>query len=319
MAVGANHGSVSYPLRVVVRECAEGCRPRRVRTLREFMEAEIRIPDGPHKGLRFSVSLQPYTALWMQAHADAIEGRSGLNTFIGVGPTQSGKTLSMFVAPAMYHLFEIEESICCLVPDENMVNDKWKEDFLPAIQASRYASLLPTSGEGSRGGSVSDAVRFKNGTTLKFLTAGGDEKSVAGFTTRVLFVTELNKFGQLSSASAEGNRFAQAQGRLRAYGDRALTYAECTVDTEHGLVWNEYKNGTASRIAIPCGHCGEYVTLGREHLHGWEDAKNAVEATRLARWNCPECGVIWEPGEREKFAQGSVLVHGGQEIVRKGK
>lgn len=294
----------------------QGYRPRRIRTLREFMESEIRIPDGPDKGLRFTCVRQPYTALWFDAHAQAMAGESGLNTFIGVGPTQSGKTLSMFIGPAMFHLFEIRESIACLVPDENMVNDKWQEDFLPAIRASRFADQLPTSGQGARGGRVSDAVRFKNGTTLKFLTAGGDDKSVAGFTTRVLFVTELNKFNQRSTTSSEGNRFAQAAGRLRAYGDRAMIYAECTVDTEAGLVWTEYRNGTSSRIAMPCGYCGDYVTLGRENLTGWEDAKNAVEATRLAHWNCPACGTVWDKGDREKFAQGSVLIHNGQEVRR---
>lgn len=299
------------------------CRPKRVRDLRTFAEAEIRIPDGPYKGTRFSCDQQPYTALWFAAHAQATgtaEGQhtgadcTGLNIFISVGPTQSGKTLSTLVIPGMWHLFELEETVCCLVPDDDMVNDKWKEDFLPAIKASRYAKLLPTDGEGSRNGKVRDAVRFQNGVTLKFLTAGGSDKSVAGFTSRVLLATEINAFGKLSEASAEGNRWEQALGRLRAYGDRALVYGECTVDTESGLVWTEYSNGTASRIAMPCGYCGEYVTPGREQLIGWQGAKTIVQAKNEARWCCPACGVIWEPGDREIFARGSVLVHKGQEI-----
>ncbi len=342
------------------------CRPRTVRDLRSFAESEIRLPDGPDKGLRFSVLRQPYTALWFAAHAGATGGESGggsatgdmaisggesgvrslesggktpfgrengglesppsmvaesleadcsgLRIFITLGPTQSGKTLSTLVIPAMWHLFEWEETVCCLVPDESMVNDKWKEDFLPAIRASRYANLLPTTGEGSRNGKVQDAVRFKNGVTLKFLTGGGDDKSVAGFTSRVLLATEINKFGKMSAASAEGNRWAQALGRLRAYGDRAVVYGECTVDTEAGLVWMEYQAGTGSRIAMPCGYCGDYVTLGREQLVGWQQARTEVQAAQLARWCCPSCGVIWAPGDRELFSRGSVLVHRGQEV-----
>lgn len=347
------------------------CRPRTVRDLRSFAESEIRLPDGPDKGLRFSVLRQPYTALWFKAHAAACGGESGvrslesggetppippvaaphaiaggtlnpgeellasgvledgqawsliadcsgLRIFITLGPTQSGKTLSTLVIPAMWHLFEWEETVCCLVPDESMVNDKWKEDFLPAIRASRYANLLPTTGEGSRNGKVQDAVRFKNGVTLKFLTGGGDDKSVAGFTSRVLLATEINKFGKMSAASAEGNRWAQALGRLRAYGDRAVVYGECTVDTEAGLVWMEYQAGTGSRIAMPCGYCGDYVTLGREQLVGWQQARTEVQASQLARWCCPSCGVIWAPGDRELFSRGSVLVHRGQEVTRAG-
>lgn len=318
-----------------IRRLVASCRPRRIRDLRTFAESEIRLPDGPHKGLRFSVARQPYTACWFQAHAEATgtgapavvdDGQglspgalwadcSGLNVFINLGPTQSGKTLSSLVIPAMWHLFELAESVCCLVPDESMVNDKWKEDFLPAIRASRFARYLPRVGEGSRNGKVTDAVRFENDVTLKFLTGGGGDKSVAGFTTRVLLATEINAFGKLSDASAEGSRWSQALGRLRAYGARALVYGECTVDTESGLVWSEYMGGTASRVAMPCGYCGDYVTLGRDNLVGWQGARTIVEAKASARWCCPACGVIWEPGDRELFARGSVLVHKGQEVV----
>ena len=299
------------------------CRPRRVRDLWTFAEAEIILPDGPFRGLRFSVATQPYTAVWFQAHAEATGSGarygadcSGLNVFINVGPTQSGKTLSTLVIPVLWHLFEHEETVCVLVFDEDMANDKWQEDFKPAIEKSRFAKYLPKSGEGSRNGKVTDAVRFTNGVTLKFLTAGGSDQSVAAFTSRVLAVTELNAFGKISESSSEGNRWAQARGRLRAYGDRAVVYGECTVSTETGLVWTEYTNGTASRMAMPCGYCGEYVTLGREHLVGWQGAKSVVEAKRDARWVCPACGVIWAPGDRERFARGMVLVHAGQEIER---
>lgn len=303
------------------------CRPRKVRDLWTFAEQEIVFPNGPDKDLRFSVHRQPYTALWFLAHAqatstveelDGVADCSGLNVFICVGPTQSGKTLSTLVIPALWHLFEHEETICCLVPDEDMVNDKWQEDFRPVIEKSRYARYLPRGGQGSRNGKVTDAVRFTNGVTLKFLTGGGDDKSVAGFTTRVLLATELNAFGKLSEASSEGNRWTQAIGRTRAFGDRAVIYGECTVDTESGLVWSEYMNGTASRIAMPCGYCGDYVTLEREHLVGWQGAKTVVQAKAMARWCCPACGVIWEPGERELFARGSVLLHKRQEVRGSG-
>ena len=96
---------------------------------------------------------------------------------------------------------------------------------------------------------------FREWRDAEILTGGGGDKSVAAFTSRVLAATEINAFGKLSEASAEGNRWTQALGRLRAYGDRAVVYSECTVDTESGLVWTEYTNGTGSRVAMPCGYC----------------------------------------------------------------
>ncbi|MEZ6130522.1 MAG: hypothetical protein R3C59_17690 [Planctomycetaceae bacterium] len=68
------------------------------------------------------------------------------------GPTQNGKTLMCYVIPVLYHLFELNETVIVGLPSIDMANDKWTEDFLPVIQVSECASLIPTNGEGSRGG-----------------------------------------------------------------------------------------------------------------------------------------------------------------------
>jgi hypothetical protein len=38
-------------------------RPRRLRSMRQFAEEEIIIPDGPYTGRRFRCDRQPYTGL----------------------------------------------------------------------------------------------------------------------------------------------------------------------------------------------------------------------------------------------------------------
>ena len=81
---------------------------RRLRTMREFAEQEIVIPDGPYTGRRFRCSRQPYTRLWFYA---VDSGR--WTRCVATGPTQSGKTLSAFVIPTLYHLFEIGETQIC--------------------------------------------------------------------------------------------------------------------------------------------------------------------------------------------------------------
>src|SRR5690242_9240513 len=64
-------------------------RPRRLRSMREFAEQEIVIPDGPFQGRRFRCDRQPYTGLWF----DAVDsGR--WSRYVATGPTQSGKTLA---------------------------------------------------------------------------------------------------------------------------------------------------------------------------------------------------------------------------------
>ena len=110
---------------------------------------------------------------------------------MATGPTQSGKTLACFVIPLLYHLFEIRETVICGLPDIDMAMDKWSVDILPVIEQSQYRELLPTKGSGSRGGRV-ESIPFRNGATLKFMSGGGGDKSRAGFTSRVMVITETD-------------------------------------------------------------------------------------------------------------------------------
>jgi hypothetical protein len=80
-------------------------RPPRLRTMREFAEQEIVIPDGPFANRHFRCSRQPYTGLWF----DALDS-GHWNRCVATGPTQSGKTLACFIIPLLYHLFEIGET-----------------------------------------------------------------------------------------------------------------------------------------------------------------------------------------------------------------
>ena len=118
--------------------CLSLAKAPRLRSMREFAEAEIVIPDGPFAGRRFRCSRQPYTGLWFD---EVDSGR--WSRCVATGPTQSGKTLCCFVIPLLYHLFEVGETVICGLPDMDMAGDKWREDILPAIEHSRYRDLLP--------------------------------------------------------------------------------------------------------------------------------------------------------------------------------
>jgi hypothetical protein len=256
-------------------------RPSLRRSLRRFAEEEIVIPDGPFEGRKFSCARQPYTGLWFDAVDSGLWPRS-----VATGPTQSGKTLASFVIPLLYHLFEIGETTICGLPDMDMAADKWREDILPAIERSRYRDLLPTRGGGSRGGRV-ESIQFLNGATLKFMSGGGGDKSRAGFTARVVVITETDGMDEAGLRSRESDKITQLEARTRAYGSRKRIYMECTVSTEQGRTRIEYQHGTRSRIVLPCPHCGQWVAPEREHLVGWQSAANQVEARRIGAFVWP--------------------------------
>ncbi len=280
--------------------------------MRQFAEEEIIIPDGPFANLRFRADRLPYAGLWL----DAVD--SGLyNEVVSTGPTQTGKSLLCFVLPILYHLFEVRESVICGIPMMNMADEKLTADILPIINRSRYKSKLPTSGPGCRGGSVATGrpIRLGNGTTLRFMSGGGGDKTRAGARARVLVVTETDGMDESGGTSREADKIKQLQGRLRSHGARRMIYKECTVSIEQGHTWQAYNAGTQSRIALPCPHCGEYVTPEREHLHGWQNAESVIEAKAKAHFCCPACGEAWTEEQRIEANAAGKLLHRGQKIV----
>jgi len=287
-------------------------RAPRLRTMREFAEQEIVIPTGPFQGRRFSVERQPLASLWFHEVENPYWQR-----FVATGPTQSGKTLSAYVIPILFHLFEHRETVIAGLPTMEMAADKWQSDLLPAIERTRYRELIPLRGDGSRGGKV-ESVQFRNGATLRFMSGGGGDKKRAGYTARVLVVTEVDGMDESGASSREADKITQLERRTTAFGDQARTYLECTVSVEKGRTWQEYTAGSQSRIALPCPHCGVYVTPEREHCVGWKDAETEVDARAKTSLVCPSCGALWTEDQRIAANHRGVLVHRGQDVDASG-
>jgi phage terminase large subunit GpA-like protein len=305
--------TAQHPTHGDMRWFLQQSRPLRLRLMREFAEAEIVIPSGPFAGRNFRCHRQPYTGLWF----DQIDSGHWTRC-VATGPTQSGKTLACFVIPVLYHLVEMGETVILGVPDMDMAADKWREDLLPVIEQSRYRSLLPRQGGGSRGGKV-ESITFTNGATLKFMSGGGSDKSRAGFTSRVLGVTETDGMDTPGGSSRESDKITQLEARTRAYGSRKRAYLECTVSTEQGRTWQEYIHGTHSQIVIPCSHCQAWVSPEREHLTGWQGAESEHAARAAGAFSCPACGVIWSTQERVDANGKCQLLHEGQSINKTGE
>lgn len=293
-------------------ELGSRLRTPKIRTRREFAEQEIVLSTGPFKGFKFSCDRQPVARLLF---AELDSGRWP-RVFV-VACNQTGKSLLAFIIEIMYVLFELRENLIVGVPSENMMLDKWMIDLKPMIKDSRFGDYLPKAGSGSRGGKAI-TIEFEHGAALRFMTEGGDDQSRSHFAAAHLRVTEVNGFDNTGSSSVEGDKFRQLERRTLAFGSSATTLGECTAGTEKGRLWTEYKNGTASRIAIRCVHCGRYVTPEREHLIGWKDAKSVREARENAAIVCPKCASVWSESDRLEANRHCVLVHKGQDVLPDG-
>ncbi len=146
------------------------------------------------------------------------------------------------------------------------------------------------------------------------MSGGGSDKSRAGFTSRVVAITETDGMDQPAGTSRESDKITQLEARTRAYGMRKRIYMECTVSTEQGRTWQEYLIGTRSQIVLPCPHCGEWVSPEREHLTGWQGAATQAEARQTGVFSCPACNAIWSHDNRVKANQRCELLHHGQTI-----
>ena len=303
------------PLRDDLRWMLDQTRTPPVRPISQWVEEEIRLPEGPYKGEPYRHARHPASRLWF----DEIDsGR--WNRFAATGPTQNGKTLMCYVCPVLWHLFELQETVIIGLPTMDMANDKYSRDFLPTIEASQYRSLLPLTGEGSRGGLVKREIKFRNGATLRFMSGGGRDQKRAGYTSRVLAVTEVDGLDESGDGSREADKIEQLEGRTRAFGRRGKQiYLECTASIETGRIWQEWTGGTQSRIVRPCPHCGAWVTPEREHLVGWQEAVDEEQAAELAHFVCPECEAPWSESDRFAAAEQAILVHRGQEVTPEGK
>lgn len=287
--------------------------PPKRRSVIEFAESEIILPDGPYQGLRFRADRQPVNRLWFAE----IE-RDVWRNLWATGPSQSSKTLVCVVIVALYHLFELGETIIFGLPDENMAFDKWSKTIKPVLERTKYCDQIPNVGRGVRGG-VFDSITFLNGATLKFMTGGGGDKSRSHFTARVVFITEADGMAGASSTSVEADPITQIKARTRAFKDRARTYGECTVTTKTGRTWQEITVlGSNSRIVVPCPRCGVWIAPGRQDLKGWEAAENELQACELSKFYCPECDEPMSDDDRITAVRDCRLVHAGQEIKRDG-
>jgi phage terminase large subunit GpA-like protein len=304
----------------VERNFATAARPRVVRGHQEFAESEIWVTNGPHPDDYFRCENQPISRLLFD------ELDRGWPRVVATGPSQSGKTLNMFVIPLLRAVYELREDVIVGVPEADMAAAKWEKDIEPSlIQSPNLQHLIPKKGAGSKGGSVKDSIKLGNGVSIKIMTRGSSDAGKAGFTSRYVFATEAAAWSTSTGNSAESSPFEQLEARQRSHrrSERRMML-EGTLTDRWSLPWTlkagDEPDGppisTDSRIMCKCPHCPKWVMPEREHLSGWQGAANERAAEDLAAFCCPKCGAMFTEAERILMNRQALLVHHGQKISR---
>jgi phage terminase large subunit GpA-like protein len=288
--------------------------PRKMRTIVQFAEEEIIIPEGPYQGLHFDTK----TMFWTKLLLDVFF-KGEYKYYFASGSVQSGKTLLLITILMLYYLFESKESVIFGGPDMKLVKKLYRKKVLPVLKKTRYVFEMPDFGPGSNRG-LPDEITFKNGATLYFMGAGGGDEQRSGITARVVLMTEIDKMDEATGVSRETNPVSQFAARTRSYGQAAQIFGECTISYEWGRIWTEiFKNGTYTLINVKCPKCKEFHAPECEDVTGWQEAENVPEAIENARYKCPKCEREWTERDRLKALQKPVLASRGQTVTKKGK
>lgn len=297
-------------LRIEFKAASRRAQKPRLRSRVEFALQEIICPEGPHKGERLREEFQPL-AIDLLRRMDETE----LRRFAVSGCVQSGKTLIVIVVNLLWHLFERGHTVIYGVPELKMAKKKWEKEILPVIRANpKFRRMLPDSGSGSKGG-FDGTIEFKNGATLEFMGATGNDSRRSSSTAQVLFKTEVDRFDEANDGSREASPAETMEDRVAAYEDSAYIYEECTKTITSGRINVQVNGGLYYTLKSDCPHCGEYVHPGREHLVGFEDAESAPEARELGTFICPNCAAIITEEERQAMQDRLVSVSRTQTVA----
>ncbi len=136
----------------------------------------------------------------------------------------------------------------------------------------------------------------------------------------MVIATEAAGWSTGTETSQEAEPIEQLKARQLSFDreDKPLLIVEGTSTIKEELPWSAYSFTSKSRILSPCVHCGCWVSPEREHLSGWEEARNAEEARSLTFWACPNCGEAINDDQRRDMVLKCKLVHEGQSIDKKG-
>ena len=283
--------------------------PKKIRTFKEFAESEIIVSKGPRDKMRYSCDFMPWIVGLF-----AVFDSNTYRRFFGSGPVQGGKTFHWTVITVLYHLFEVEEDVILCGPDMNLVQEVYEDKIKPLIKDSRFRRFLPKLGRGAKGGKV-DKIKFGNGASLRFMGAGGNDGQRSSHTARVIVMTEVDKYDTSGASSDETSKSNQMEARSDSFGEDAIVYAECTLSTSEGQMYNEiFKWGTGSKMHFMCPYCSQYISFERDNFIGWGDCETINQARKNARYECNKCHAHINEDDRRMMLHNYILVHDGQTV-----
>jgi hypothetical protein len=233
--------------------------------------SSIILPDGPYKGESYDPNMHPGQICFMQA-LDA-----GYSRAVVAKPVQDGGTLATLV-PLMRRAIVEHQAVLMAYPSLDSSKDIWTTKAMPILM--RYGGQMPKSGGGSRGGAAR-VITLPGGGRFILRAAGGrGESQQASVSGDCIGVDEVDDWPSL-------HRLQLITERVDKAADPLAIYVSTVKKDKNSNILLMWQRGTATRIEVPCTHCGVFQVME------WDHIDQEVEAYR-----CPHCEKHWSNAER---------------------
>lgn len=286
-----------------LRTLLDGFRIRRRRGLREWLEAEMTVPEGALQGQRYRCDSRP----WVAALIPYLEQHRQI--WLAAVP-RTGKSL-LGAGIGGYHADEFRESVQIVGPEERITIGFYQDKIERAFTANpRLRSLFPAKyGAAKR---PDDDIRLTNGAVLRLRF---NPKSIRSYDASCLICTEAS---MMKETSDETDTLTLAQRRQDDHRG-GYQFFESTMTRAGNRFAREIKAGTDSRLHCACPGCGEYFEAGargeadeegggikRWYVQGWDvENRGNVDAYIC----CPHCERKITDADRPGMLKAIRVVH----------
>lgn len=292
-----------------LRSLLEGFRLRRRRSLREWLESELTVPEGALQGQLYRCDSRP----WVAAILPYLEQYR--RCWLAAVP-RSGKSL-LGAGVAGYHIDETRESVQIIGPEERITVEFYQDKLERAFIANpRLHGLYPAKYGAAK--KPDDIIRLNNGAVLRLRF---NPRSIRSYDASCLVCTEAS---MMKETGDEADTITLAQKRQDDHRG-GYQFFESTQTRSCSRFAREVKAGTDSRLHCPCPHCGEYFEAGARgevdaesgglkkwFLQGWDvQERSAV----LAHICCPHCGGEITDAHRPGMLKKIRVVHSNQDAA----
>ncbi|WP_368924621.1 phage terminase large subunit family protein [Brevundimonas vancanneytii] len=261
--------------------------PPQSMNLAEWMEAEMRLPEG--------VSATPgRIRLWppQRGIAEAISDPA-IERVTLMKPVRVGLS-TLVSATVASHIANDPAPILVLLPTQDDCRDFVVSDLEPICEATpSCAGLL--SGEGDEGGRNTILSRRFAGGSLKVVAAKAP-RNLRRHNVRILLMDEIDAM----EGTAEGNPLFLAERRTLSFANRKIIAGSTPTDEATSNVARLYAQSDQRVFEVPCPECGAFTEIQWGHLR-WAEGRPETVA-----FQCPHCEkLISEKHKPQMVAAGA--------------